>query len=720
MQETNKSKEQLLEEVSFLRNKVYQMEKNDELAQLILNKTSDNISITTFDFKAKYIYVSPSVKNILGYEPKDLLGKSFFDFIHPHDKLIILPLLKKYISSVLKRIIRIDDSSITEIIEFRFKNIKGQWRNMQSTVNFIGNNMLAITRDITAFKLTEIKNKRFSRIFEDSVNEIYLFDSITYKFTDVNKVAQQNMGYSLEKLRQMTPLDLNPNYTPESFEQRVAPLRKGIKDKIVFEAIHQRKDNSFYNVEVHLQMLKFEDVDLFAAIILDITDRIVIENKRKIAEETLQLTNARLNALIESPRDIIIFSLDRNYRYLAFNSNHEREMKKVYDADIMIGMNMLSFINKPEVKLIVEDNFKRVLKGESFEEEQQQPDLNIIYQFYWSPIIKESGEIIGISCLIVDITERKNAEIELNESEDKFRRLNDIAPVGIYYTDKHGNCTYANKLWLEVTGLKLEDALGYGWVNALHPEDKEMIQSSWYDSQSKRNSWELEYRFKTPSGKVSWVHGLADPFFDVNNELMGYVGVNLDITERKKNEEIISESQAKFKRIFDSKLMGILFWDYDGEITDANDTFLDMVGYSRDDLENNRIKWREMTPPEYYDQDVSMYKELSEKGYVDSPIEKEYFHKDGHRINITLGATTMENTKSNGIAFVLNIDDRKKNEVELSLYRDHLEEIVKERTRDLEMKNNELDSAMKVFVGREITIRNLQEKIRQLKGGKKT
>jgi PAS domain S-box-containing protein len=100
MKNVNKTREQLLKELEQIKAKNAELEKNKELFQLIAESTSDNIAITTFDLKAKYIYVSPSAKSILGYDPKDMLGKSFFDFIHPADKKILLPLIKKYIKSI--------------------------------------------------------------------------------------------------------------------------------------------------------------------------------------------------------------------------------------------------------------------------------------------------------------------------------------------------------------------------------------------------------------------------------------------------------------------------------------------------------------------------------------------------------------------------------------------------------------------------------------------
>ena len=127
--------------------------------------------------------------------------------------------------------------------------------------------------DITERKQAEKEIARFSRIFEDSLNEIYLFDVDSLKFVQMNRAAQHNLGFSMEELQEMTPVDIKPEFTPESFAELLVPLRKGKKEIIVFETIHQRKDSSIYDVEVHLQLLKLDNEELFVGIILDITDK---------------------------------------------------------------------------------------------------------------------------------------------------------------------------------------------------------------------------------------------------------------------------------------------------------------------------------------------------------------------------------------------------------------------------------------------------------------
>jgi len=119
----------------------------------------------------------------------------------------------------------------------------------------------------------EERQAGFGRMLDESQDEIYVFDSRSLKFLHANRGGRENTGYSMSELRGMTPIDLKPDMTPESFAERVRPLREGERQKVIFTTRHRRKDGSLYDVEAHLQLSSFDGRPAFFAVLMDITER---------------------------------------------------------------------------------------------------------------------------------------------------------------------------------------------------------------------------------------------------------------------------------------------------------------------------------------------------------------------------------------------------------------------------------------------------------------
>jgi PAS domain S-box-containing protein len=120
----------------------------------------------------------------------------------------------------------------------------------------------------------------------------------------------------------------------------------------------------------------------------------------------------------------------------------------------------------------------------------------------------------------------------------------------------------------------------------------------------------------------------------------------------------LREREARIRRLVDSNIIGIVIWDFQGRIIEANEAFLDILGYTREDLISGRLRWTELTPAEWRDADDQTVAELKAAGTV-HPREKEYFHKDGSRVPVLLGATTFGDRQDEGVAFVLDLTARK-------------------------------------------------------------
>ena len=134
-----------------------------------------------------------------------------------------------------------------------------------------------------------------------------------------------------------------------------------------------------------------------------------------------------------------------------------------------------------------------------------------------------------------------------------------------------------------------------------------------------------------------------------------------DIIERKRGEEALRESEAKIWRLVDANIIGIFIWDFDGRILEANEAFLHIVGYDHEDLVAGHIRWTDLTPPEWRDRDTRLIQEHKVTGIL-PPFEKEYFRKDGSRVPVLIGVATFEEGGGQGVAFVLDLTERKRAE----------------------------------------------------------
>ncbi|MES2769227.1 MAG: PAS domain S-box protein [Bdellovibrionota bacterium] len=151
-------------------------------------------------------------------------------------------------------------------------------------------------------------------------------------------------------------------------------------------------------------------------------------------------------------------------------------------------------------------------------------------------------------------------------------------------------------------------------------------------------------------------------------------------------------NDSLFRQIFESGMIGLLFTTFEGKIIEANDAFLGFIGYSRKDLEKGLIDWIKITPPEFMPITDQAIHNLKTKG-ISPPYEKEYFRKDGSRVQLLMGSVRVKNTTHyDNMTYAINISTRKKFEQELAMSREQLEERVRTRTKDLSETNSFLQS----------------------------
>jgi PAS domain S-box-containing protein len=145
------------------------------------------------------------------------------------------------------------------------------------------------------------------------------------------------------------------------------------------------------------------------------------------------------------------------------------------------------------------------------------------------------------------VIERAEAEEKVRESEDRFRNMADHAPVMVWITEPAGRCSFLSQSWYEFTGQTPETGLGFGWLNATHPEDRETSENIFLAANANQRAFSLEYRLRHKDGSYRWAIDSAQPRFGKDGEFLGYIGSVLDISERKRAEETLREANEQLR-----------------------------------------------------------------------------------------------------------------------------------------------------------------------------
>jgi PAS domain S-box-containing protein len=258
-------------------------------------------------------------------------------------------------------------------------------------------------------------------------------------------------------------------------------------------------------------------------------------------------------------------------------------------------------------------------------------------------------------------------EAALRESEEKYKFLVDNIREIALVLDKIGRILFANTAALQTFGYAENEVLGKSIADFL--EKGSLKKAFWALAQEflGQHHGEFEVEAKNKQGEIRTllITGSTNPVRK-NGEVIGVLVNGRDVTEQKRAEAALLASEQKLRRFYDSGLLGVIYWNMDGKIIDANDKFLQMVGYTRAELIAGQIDWGRMTPPEYRYLDERSVAELKATGVNKEPFEKEYFRQDGTRLPIIIAGAMLDEERFNGIAFVLDITARKLAEAELA------------------------------------------------------
>ncbi|WP_373034718.1 diguanylate cyclase [Sulfurimonas sp.] len=448
---------------------------------------------------------------------------------------------------------RVNESAQEETFDLKYyedERISG-WRKNE-VIKLPNGDVMAMYEDLTKEKLLEEKLKKLQflgNILDSSINEIYIFTKDDFKFTYINRGAYYNIGYSLEEMEKLTPIDIKVGYTKGQFKKILAPLIDGSKKEIVLDTIYLRKDGTTYNVEAHIQLMKIDEIEQFVVIALDIT-------QRKKTQLSLEQSEEEFRTIAESSlMGIFIYTDKFVYANKAFSEMLD------YTNDELLNMEPWQIVeesSQEEVKNII----SRRLCGEQFPYEYD--DLKIIDKHneikiarMMTKTIKYEDGYAGLGTA-VDVTDLRNTKQRLRLLAQAVEQTDELVMI----TDDKGVIIYVNEAYVASTGYKHNDLVG---------KNARIFNSGYHNKEFYRELWETISSGKTYNNviknmkkdkQIYYEEITITPIFDEKKVIRNYVATGRDITSR-----INMEEELKKKATTDS-LTGIYNRYYGNEILD--------------------------------------------------------------------------------------------------------------------------------------------------------
>jgi PAS domain S-box-containing protein/diguanylate cyclase (GGDEF)-like protein len=243
----------------------------------------------------------------------------------------------------------------------------------------------------------------------------------------------------------------------------------------------------------------------------------------------------------------------------------------------------------------------------------------------------------------------------LESAEDVFRSLAAHTPVGLFISDAKGRCVYVNNRWCELTGFSREQALGDGWVAALHPEDAPRVRAEWEDASQAGRSSVVEYRFRRPDGSVRWIEGFASPVRDEQGRVTGWVGTCLDLTARREAEEAVLQASGRFREAFDHAPIGVAVLTPEGRWSQVNRELTRLLGYSEEELV--QMTFADVTHPDDIANSLERKRRQLEGDGDELRIEKRYVRRDGEVVWASVSSTLVRDGSGRPLYSVAVIED---------------------------------------------------------------
>ena len=444
---------------------------------------------------------------------------------------------------------------------------------------------IAAAHDITESKRSEKllaeSESKYRMLVESSLQGLLITEANPFRLTFANKAMAKMLGYSIEELMALPPEKIEQLVYSEDrgvFFDRLRGRFIGEKAETSLEFRAVRKDGSTVWLEALSNRVEYLGKLAVQGIFLDISER-------KKAQEVLKASEERYRDLANSLPDIV-FEADLNGKVTFLN---EKGFEKVglSHEDFEKGLNIFQFI-VPEDRERAEENAKNTLSGKmngAAEYRMTKKDgTGFTALIRASPRVLEN-KVIGLRALVIDITERKETEERLIESEQKYRDIFENARDAIFVHDLKGKVISVNKL-VEEYGFTKEQIVGHNIMNFIPKKywPKLVVDLS---KLARGKRVEAEIEVNTPTGRISAEYR-SNPIVR-GNRVVAVHGILRDTTDRRRSEQAMVESQQKFSSLFAANPEAVVFLDTDFHVVEANPRFTALFGFSSDEVKGKAI-----------------------------------------------------------------------------------------------------------------------------------
>ncbi|MBS3991932.1 MAG: PAS domain S-box protein [Erysipelothrix sp.] len=524
----------------------------------------------------------------------------------------------------------------------------------------------------------------FYETFEQHGSIMLIIDSENGLIVYANAAAEKFYGYSKVELQSMKISQIN-TLTIEEIEAEIAKATH--EERNYFEFNHRLADGSVRNVEVYSYPYTFDEKTVLLSIINDVTNHKVLQrfsqnllvlliiififasvfvtflisrllkSIKQIKNEKQEVFNskAELNSVIDNIQGVVYRRKNDQFWTMEYIS------KGVFDLtgflpDVFIDNKDLSFTQLilPEFEVDFTDS------SEVYEREYKIKDIKGTQKWILDRgkiKFDEQGNPIVFEGIMSDISNIRHLESQLITYKNQLELIaNNLSEV-IYLTDVNHNIIFINQafeiLWnISIVEIYKNSNLLFEQVNLLDCQNVEIA----FEKYKKTGVFKKVCRLKSIKNDI-WINWKINPIENENGLIIGHVGSMVNITEAKNIEIALEKANEKMAKVVNNDVLGVMFWKTDiGLLVDANDSMLGMIGYTREDIQNELITWKALTPDEYIDLSLSEMSIFAETGKI-GPYEKEYINKDGSRKwFLFTGALIEENY---AVEFCVDITDKK-------------------------------------------------------------